>query len=148
MTAIMDIFPNFLILFRMREWLGRGQAKRPSCSCCPVTSANVGISPQKLSEFQFYSFCGNCVKFQGHTQCQFQIIEFGPRPFLKKSIFASIIKTATIFIKTILKDSEKVKIIGNYVPKCNLYLQFLIQQNLLISGKKMLMSAEHKGYVT
>ena len=34
------------------------------------------------------------------------------------------------------------------MPKCNLYLCFLIYQNLLISGEKMLMSAELKGCVT
>ena len=40
--------------------------------------------------------------------------------------FADIIKIATIFVKTIFKDSKKVKRIRNYVPKCNLYLYFLI----------------------
>ena len=34
--------------------------------------------------------------------------------------FADIIKTATMFIKTTFKDSEKVKRIRNYVLKCNL----------------------------
>ena len=41
-------------------------------------------------------------------------------------IFADIIKIVTMFIKTILKDSEKVKRIRNYVLKCNLYMYFLI----------------------
>ena len=36
------------------------------------------------------------------------------------------------------------KIFRNYVPKCNLYLYFLIQQNLLIPGEKLLMSVEIK----
>ena len=41
-------------------------------------------------------------------------------------IFADIIKTVTIFIKIIFKYSKKAKRIRNYVPKCNLYLYFLI----------------------
>ena len=47
-----------------------------------------------------------------------------PRP----SVFnlADIIKIATIFIKTIFKESKIVKRIRNYVLKCNLYLYFLI----------------------
>ena len=64
------------------------------------------------------------------------------------TIFADIIKIVTIFIKAILKDLKKVKRIRNYVSKHNLYLYFLIEQNLLISGKEMLMSAELKGSVT
>ena len=51
--------------------------------------------------------------------------------------FADIIKIAATFIKTALKDSNAIY--------CNLYLYFLIQQKLLISGKKMLMSSELKG---
>ena len=54
-------------------------------------------------------------------------------------------KIVTMLIKTIFKDSKKVKRIRNFVPKCNLYLCFLIEQNLLISVKKMLMSVEPKG---
>ena len=42
------------------------------------------------------------------------------------AIFADIIKTVTTFIKTILKDSRKVRRIRNYVSKWNLYLYFLI----------------------
>ena len=64
------------------------------------------------------------------------------------TIFADIIKIVTMFIKTIFKDSRKVKRIRNYVSKCNLYLYFLIQQNLLIPGEKMLMLAELRGCVT
>ena len=64
--------------------------------------------------------------------------------YFKKAIFAYIMKIVTIFIKTIFKDSKKVKRIRNYVSKCSLYLYFLIQRNLLISGEKMLMSAELK----
>ena len=41
-------------------------------------------------------------------------------------IFADIIKIITMFIKTITKDSRKVKRIRNYVSKSNLYLYFLI----------------------
>ena len=53
-----------------------------------------------------------------------------------------------MFIKTIFKDSGKVKRIKNYLLKCNLYLYFLIYQNMLISGEKILMSAELKRCVT
>ena len=68
--------------------------------------------------------------------------------FLKKTwvaIFAGIIKIITRFIKNFFKDSRKGKGIRNYILKCNLYLYFLIQQSLLISGKKLLMSAEVTG---
>ena len=40
--------------------------------------------------------------------------------------FADIIKITTPSIKTILKDSKEVKMIKNYVLKCNLFLYFLI----------------------
>ena len=50
-------------------------------------------------------------------------------------------------MKTIIKDSGKVKRIRNSVSKSNLYLYFLMQQNLPISSEKMLMSAELKGCV-
>ena len=52
------------------------------------------------------------------------------------AIFADIIKIVTMFLKTIFKDSIQIKKIRNYVSKCNLYLYFLIQQNMLISSKK------------
>ena len=52
------------------------------------------------------------------------------------TIFCDIIKTVIIFIKTIIEDSRKVKRIRNYVPERNLYLCFLIEQNLLIPVKK------------
>ena len=64
------------------------------------------------------------------------------------AIFADIIKTVTMFIKTILKDSKKVNRIRNYLSKWNLYLYFLLLQNLLISDLKMLMSAEIRVCVT
>ena len=64
------------------------------------------------------------------------------------AIFADIIKVLTMFIITIFKDSRKVKINTNYVSKYNLYLYFLISQNLKISGEKVLMSAELKESVT
>ena len=41
-------------------------------------------------------------------------------------IFADIIKIITMFIKTITKDSRKVKRIRNYVSKSNLYVYFLM----------------------
>ena len=53
-----------------------------------------------------------------------------------------------MFIKTITKDSRTVKRIRNYLSKSNLYVYFLMSQNLLISGEKMLMSAEIKECVT
>ena len=63
------------------------------------------------------------------------------------AIFADIIKLITSFIKQIFEDSLKTKKIKNCVLKWNLYLYFLILQNLLISGEKMLMSAEVRGCV-
>ena len=66
------------------------------------------------------------------------------QPFLKNifvlrnpgvAIFADIAKILTIFLKATFKDSTKVRRIINYVSKSNLYLYFLIQQNLSISGK-------------
>ena len=61
---------------------------------------------------------------------------------------ADIIKIITRFIKQIIKDSSKVKKIRNYVSKWNLYLYFLIQQNLLILGEKMLTSAKTRACIT
>ena len=65
----------------------------------------------------------------------------------KVAIFADIVKIETMLIKEIFKASKQVKRTGNYVSICNVYLCFLIQQNLLIFGEKMLISAELKGYV-
>ena len=42
------------------------------------------------------------------------------------AVFADIIKIVTIFIKTILNDSRKVRRIRNYISGWNLYLNFLI----------------------
>ena len=42
------------------------------------------------------------------------------------AIFADIIKIATMFIKTVIQDSRKVKRIINYVLKSSLYLYFLM----------------------
>ena len=41
-------------------------------------------------------------------------------------ILADIIKIITTFIKTITKDSRKVKRIKNYISKSNLYVYFLM----------------------
>ena len=41
-------------------------------------------------------------------------------------IFADIIKIVTMFIKTVIKDSRKVKRIKNDVSKPSLYLYFLM----------------------
>ena len=49
--------------------------------------------------------------------------------YFKKTVvanFAGIIKIVAMFIKTIFKDSRKIKRIRNYVSKCNLYLYFFI----------------------
>ena len=64
------------------------------------------------------------------------------------AIFADIIKIVITFIKTILKYSRKVRKSRSYVSKWNLYLYFLTQQNFLLFGKKLLMSAESKGFFT
>ena len=50
------------------------------------------------------------------------------------SIFTDIINIVTMFIKTIFKDSIQVKRVRNHVSKCNLYLYFLIYQNMVVSG--------------
>ena len=42
------------------------------------------------------------------------------------AIFADIIKIVTMFIKTVIKDSRKIKRIRNYVSKPSLYLYFLM----------------------
>ena len=55
--------------------------------------------------------------------------------------FAEIIK-----IVKVLKDSRKARRIRKYVSKWNIYLDFLIKPNLLISGNKMLMSAGLKRF--
>ena len=41
-------------------------------------------------------------------------------------VFADIIKIVTMFIKTITKDSRKVKRIRNYLSNSNLYVYFLM----------------------
>ena len=56
------------------------------------------------------------------------------------AIFADIIK--------IVSQKKDLKRIRKYVSKCNLYLCFLIQQNLLIFGEKILMSVELMGCAT
>ena len=42
------------------------------------------------------------------------------------AIFSDTIKSVTMFIKTIFKDSIKVKRVRIYASKCSLYLYFLI----------------------
>ena len=56
-----------------------------------------------------------------------------------EAIFTDIMKILTIFFIIIYKHSRKVKVNTNYESKYNLYLYFLIQQNLMISTEKMLM---------
>ena len=60
----------------------------------------------------------------------YDVITFSSKyPLLRRpgvAIFADIIKILTMFIKTIIQDSRKVKRIINYVSKSNLYLYFLM----------------------
>ena len=63
----------------------------------------------------------------------------------RAAIISNIIKIATMIVQTIFKDSKKFKRIRNYVLKCNLYLYFLIKQNILISVEKMLIPADPTG---
>ena len=51
------------------------------------------------------------------------------------AISADIIKIITMFIKAVFKDLTKIKRIRNYVPKCNMYLYFLISQDVVIFGE-------------
>ena len=70
----------------------------------------------------------------------YEVITFISKyPFLRRpgvAIFGGIIKIVTMFIKTIIEDSRKAKRIRNYISKSNLYLYFLMQQNLMISVEK------------
>ena len=68
----------------------------------------------------------------------------------EKRVFWSSPYKIEVMITSLIvsKNSKKVKIIRNYVLKCNLYLYFFIKQNLQISGEKMLMSAKLLGCVT
>ena len=63
-----------------------GIKKVPLTSFSPVTSTNVGYSPQNFLTFSFNS-CHTGVKCQNHTNCQPQIIELEPRAPLKKVFF-------------------------------------------------------------
>ena len=60
----------------------------------------------------------------------YDVITFFQNTFILRrpgvAIFADIIKIVTMIIKTILKDSRKVRRITDYVSKWNLYLYFLI----------------------
>ena len=60
----------------------------------------------------------------------FDVITFFQKIFFSRrrgiAIFGDIIKIVTMFIKTILRDSRKVRRIRNYVSKWNLCLYFLI----------------------
>ena len=64
------------------------------------------------------------------------------------AIFADIIKIMTRFIKKIFKYSRKAERIINYVLKFNLHLYCLIEQDLLISGEKMMMSEKVRRCIT
>ena len=82
-------YPATLTLFRM-EW--RRVAKRLANNFLSATSTNVRISHQSFLTFSFDPFFLTGVKFQGHTSCQSQIIEFEPRvPFRKVDISGQIL---------------------------------------------------------
>ena len=49
-------------------------------------------------------------------------------------MFAAIVKITTIFIKTIFKNSKKLKRIRNYVPKWNLLSVFFDIGKFFYSG--------------
>ena len=51
-------------------------------------------------------------------------------------MFCDMIIILTMFIKRILKESRKVTRNRKYVSEWNLYLYFLMLQNLLICDKK------------
>ena len=67
------------------------------------------------------------------------IFMFEIRFFFKKrprvANFSDMIKISTMFTKTNFKDSNKVKIIKNYLLKCNQYKSFLTSIKFLISVK-------------
>ena len=60
----------------------------------------------------------------------YDVITFLKKIFILRrpevAIFADIIKILTTFIKTILKDSRKLRRIRSFVSEWNLYLDFLI----------------------
>ena len=62
-------------------------AKRHPTSFSAVTPINIGIRPQHFLTYS-YNLFSTFVKFQGHTYCQFQIIELEPRAPLKKIGFS------------------------------------------------------------
>ena len=51
----------------MRGGGGGGDQKEPPTSFSPVTSTNVGISPQNFLTFSFNLFCNISVKLQVYT---------------------------------------------------------------------------------
>ena len=62
--------------------------KSPPTRFSTVTPTNVWIRPQNFLTFSFnHLFYNTCVKFEGNTQCQFQIIELEPRAPSKKNWF-------------------------------------------------------------
>ena len=60
----------------------------------------------------------------------YDVITFFQQIFILKrpgvAVFADVIKTVTMFIKTILKDSRNFRRNRNYISKTNLYMYFLI----------------------
>ena len=66
----------------------------------------------------------------------YDVIIFFQQTFILRrlvaTIFADIIKIVTMFIKTILKDSGKVRRIRNYVSKWKLYIYYISKWNLYL----------------
>ena len=58
-----QIIPVAEFIFNPIQYGGEGQ-KDPPTSFSPVTSTNVGISPEKFLTFSFNPFCDTGVKFQ------------------------------------------------------------------------------------
>ena len=73
-----------------------------------------------------------------HNQCVALKFQMESETYVKKS------ESKCIFSLELFYVSANVKRIRNYGLKCNLYLRFSIQHRLIISGEKMLISAEIK----
>ena len=67
---------------------GMVDKKALTTSFSPVTSINVGISPQNILTFSFKHLWRTGVNSQYNTYSHSQIIEVEPRPPLQKSVFS------------------------------------------------------------
>ena len=84
---------------------GEGTAKPPYqfFSCNFYKRRN---QPLKLSDFQFQPLCHTGVKFQGHTQCQSQIIELQLTAPLKKLFFLVNLYKIDVMITSLIEMLE------------------------------------------